>query len=549
MIRDPLPNAGERGWDKVFDIHPNSYLKHALMLKCGKYHLAQYIELFEWAGDPNQFNPTSPWLRFSDVSNTYVAFTVENIGSVVDHLRNVVFPKYPGTRFIQDPPMSFPLRGELCTSFFLVAPWGQWIEISEWSQSTPSHPHHSKRLQQQQHGEDENDIVVEVSERNSDLKPARVGTHVNSMDTPAVLIDLDAVDHNVQLLHSRLQGSVAWMPPVKAHRSPAFAEYLVRRGNASGIVVMKVAEAEIFARRMKRFPPRVIHIANEVVAPSKILRLCHLVKQYPAIEFRVNCDCDQNAADLSNAAKGANVTLNVFVEINIGHNRTGVDASEAAALAKTIVSKPNLVLGGIAGYEGHLPVLPPEEKTRQTKISHNKLHEARLNIEKALGIHVASVSAGGSSNYVDALNEKRISELQAGGGVTLADKLYLHLAHLASHGHISAVRVESTIVSVQRHPERATSDAGFKSVGWHPFAGLPIVLTEGTCLEASGLSAEHCRFKIATNCTSHNVRLGQRISLLPGYGDSFLGNQRFLYGIRKDTVEEIYQVEAFGASE
>jgi D-serine deaminase-like pyridoxal phosphate-dependent protein len=551
VIRDPKPDAGERGWDKVFGVHPNSYLKHALMLKCGPYHLAQYLELFEWAGMPDQFDPGDDWLRFSDIGSSYIAFTVESVAAVVNHLREVVFPKYAGTRFIQDPPMSFPLRGELCTSFFIVSPWGQWIEISEWSESTPQHPHNSAATSALSNCASEPQADAKrpsgSAGSTSTAHSALIGAPLAQVETPAVVIDLDAVDFNIDLLKTRL-GQVRWMPPVKAHRSPALGAYLLNKG-AAGLVVMKVAEAEVFARssELRDFHERfVIHVANEIVVPSKILRLCNLVKSQPKIDFRVNCDCDQNAADLSNAAKGAGVELNVFIEVNIGHNRTGVSPAQAASLAKLIQSKPNLIFGGLHGYEGHTPVLAPEEKTRATHAAHEKLREAKLAIE-SVGISVPVVSAGGSSNYIDALNEGIINELQAGGGVTISDKLYLHLAHLANHGHRPAVRVESTVMSVQSDPTRAVADAGFKSVGWHPFAGMPLVLTEGTCLEVTGLSAEHARMRPTENCTMA-VRLGQRISLLPGYGDSFLGNQKQLYAVRSDVIEQVFVVEAFGAS-
>lgn len=247
VLRDPSPDAGERGWDKTFGVPARSYLKHALMLKCGAYHLAQYIELFEWRGNGvpiEQYDPGDNWMRFSDIGNSYFAFTVENITAVVAHLRNVVFPRYPGTRFVQDPPMSFPLRGELCTSFFIVSPWGQWIEISEWSESTPKHPHLSTRSAGSTStpagsaGEKERLVnVLSGGDDEAQLKHPDVGKFLDQIETPAVVIHLDAVDKNIDVLRSRI-GRVAWMPPVKAHRSPLFADYLISKG-ASGIVVMK----------------------------------------------------------------------------------------------------------------------------------------------------------------------------------------------------------------------------------------------------------------------------------------------------------------------
>ena len=131
----------------------------------------------------------------------------------------------------------------------------------------------------------------------------------------------------------------------------------------------------------------------------------------------------------------------------------------------------------------------------------------------------------------------------------MSDKLYLYLAHLANHGHVPAVSVISTVMSVQQNPARVISDAGFKSVGYHPFAGFPLVLNPPNCLEVTGLSAEHTRMRPdERNCTTSDLKLGQRIELLPGYGDSFLGNQRQLYGVRQNVIAEVFTVETKGAS-
>ena len=133
-----LPSARERGWDKRFGIHPDSYLRNVSMIKCGEYHLAQYIELFEWVS-PDQIplpkNNGEEWFKFSDLGNSYIAFTFVDVRVAYQHLKDVVIPAWGG-RLVSEP-MQFPLRGELCTSFFVVSPWGQWIELSDWSESTP----------------------------------------------------------------------------------------------------------------------------------------------------------------------------------------------------------------------------------------------------------------------------------------------------------------------------------------------------------------------------------------------------------------------------
>jgi catechol 2,3-dioxygenase-like lactoylglutathione lyase family enzyme len=129
--REPRPTAGERGWSQTFGVHPDSYMPHIIMLKCGDQPMTQYIEIFEWKS-PDQpiLTGEGAWHKFSDIGNSYISFTVKDMDVVVEHIKTKVIPKYQGVRFIQDPPMRFPLRGEICTSTFLVSPWGMWIELT-----------------------------------------------------------------------------------------------------------------------------------------------------------------------------------------------------------------------------------------------------------------------------------------------------------------------------------------------------------------------------------------------------------------------------------
>jgi len=109
-----------------------------MMLKCGDYHLTQYIELFQWSSPDQRTWPAEDnyWTKFSDIGNGYLSFTVKDIHRVLDHVKSKM-DKYPTVKIIQDPPMDFPLRGETCTSTFIISPWGQWIELTQWSISGP----------------------------------------------------------------------------------------------------------------------------------------------------------------------------------------------------------------------------------------------------------------------------------------------------------------------------------------------------------------------------------------------------------------------------
>ena len=125
--------------------------------------------------------------------------------------------------------------------------------------------------------------------------------------------------------------------------------------------------------------------------------------------------------------------IEVLIELNVNHDRCGVstieEAINLARLAKQIeMNTGSIIFAGITGYEGHTPIMPPIEKSQETKKSHDLLAKAKSSIESA-GIKVNVVSGGGSCNYMDCLDAGILTEIQAGGGA-LCDLLYYHKANL-----------------------------------------------------------------------------------------------------------------------
>ena len=173
----------------------------------------------------------------------------------MEEIKNTTYYQNNEIRFIQDPPMSFPLRHEMCTSTFLISPWGQWIELSEWSISGP-----------------EATVIKRSLETSGEcsVQPDKLKRKLDSVLTPAWFIDLPTVEFNINLFLSRAK-DVLWRPPVKAHKSPKFAQYLQTKG-AKGILTLKVSEAEVFAANGIKD----IYVANIIVQKEMIVRLVRL---------------------------------------------------------------------------------------------------------------------------------------------------------------------------------------------------------------------------------------------------------------------------------
>ena len=157
----------------------------------------------------------------------------------------------------------------------------------------------------------------------SALPPAGIGMAVDQVDTPALLLDLDAFEGNLDRLVQSLSGTtVRVRPHAKSHKCPEIALRQIARG-AVGVCCQKVSEAEAM---VEGGVPDVL-IANEVVGAAKLRRLAALAKQ---ARVAVCADNAENVKALAAAASEAGVRLDVLVEINVGANRCGVEPGEPA---------------------------------------------------------------------------------------------------------------------------------------------------------------------------------------------------------------------------
>ena len=347
-----------------------------------------------------------------------------------------------------------------------------------------------------------------------------IGLPLSELDTPALLIDLDRLQHNIELMagHFKARG-VAWRPHAKAFKSPAIA-HLLRRAGAIGVTVAKVSEAEVMAAGGIAD----ILIAHLVVGKSKVARLAALQRQ---ADVKATVDHIDQVAPLGQAAEAAGVTIGVLVDVDIGMKRTGVPGPEAAVqLARHVSANPGLRFLGLMGYEGSTLMIPDAgEKRAAIETAIGKLLDARDAVVAA-GLPCPIISAGGSGSYQYTADIAGITEIQAGGGI-FACRYYTEACKVT--GHLPAISVLASVVS-RPAADRAILDIGQKSISQHQAS--PVLRDYPAC-RVTSLSAEHAT--IATD--SKNVLLiGEKVHVIPGYSDfTFVLHDRVL-GFRDGTV-------------
>src|SRR5436309_3420637 len=176
--------------------------------------------------------------------------------------------------------------------------------------------------------------------------PAKVGAHVSEVDTPALLIDLDALERNIRRMQERVAGTgLRLRPHAKTHKSTAIANLQISAG-AVGVCCQKVSEAEI----MVDGGIGDILISNEIVGPGKLDRVAALARR---ASITACVDDADNIEQLGAAAEKFAAHVDVLVELDVGGNRCGVGpARDVLRLASAIAKSKFLRFAGLQAYHG-----------------------------------------------------------------------------------------------------------------------------------------------------------------------------------------------------
>ena len=355
------------------------------------------------------------------------------------------------------------------------------------------------------------------------------GTPKDELETPALLIDLDVMEHNIETAARFFQGVEADLRPhTKTNKSPILARRQIEAG-AIGICTAKVGEAEV----MVDGGVDDILIANQVVGRTKIVRLMSLAKR---AKMKVAVDDPRNVKDLSEAAQAFGAELGVVIEVNVGMDRCGVEPGQPVVdLAKVIVQQKGLRFMGLMGYEGHMVnTIPYEKRAEGAHEAMSLLLGSKEAVEKA-GIPVEVVSAGGTGTYNISGAIPGITEIEAGSYIFM-DGAYRKVLQ----DFECALTVLTTVIS-RPTPDRAVVDIGRKSLSND--MGMPEVFNvEGATLVS--LSEEHGSVDVEGE--ARQLRSGDKIEILPSHGDTTINIHSHYFAMRNDKLEAVWEIAGRG---
>jgi len=363
---------------------------------------------------------------------------------------------------------------------------------------------------------------------------ARVGDSVAAIDTPALVVDLDALERNIERMaaYAREHG-MRLRPHAKTHKSAAIAKLQMAAG-AVGVCVQKLSEAQALAAAGVAD----LYISNEVVDAAKLADLAALAGR---VKLSLAVDSALGVDRLADALKAQGTMVDVFVEIDVGHGRCGVAPTAAVALAHQVVSH-GLRFAGLQAYHGRAQHLrTPAE--RETAIRHavGQARAAQAGVTSA-GIACPLVTGAGTGTFVLEAASGLYGELQAGSYVFM-DRDYAD-NHAAAHAPAfeHALFVKSQVMSAGT--SHAVVDAGHKS---HAIdSGLPRV--RGLDLEFVNGGDEHGILR--RRGADALPALGETVWLIPGHCDPTVNlHEHYVVvrgGLEAGRVEAIWPIDARG---
>jgi len=344
---------------------------------------------------------------------------------------------------------------------------------------------------------------------------------LDQLDTPALLLDLDAMEQNLAKMAAFFaHGPTRLRPHYKNHKSPVLARRQLDAG-AIGMTCATLSEAEALVSNGITD----ILLSTELAGEPKIRRFADLARQG---EVKAVVDNAKAAAALGAEARARDQALQVLVNVNVGQNRTGITPGKSAAELAQQARAQGLKVRGLMGYEGHLGHLPDgPEKEKAYGEAMGTLMECRSLVE-ARGIPVEVVSAGGTGTYKLSSRFPQITESQA-GSYLLMDTNYASTCKDFER----ALTVLTTVIS-KTGEERVVVDAGLKSISGE--LGMPVLKSrEG--LHLRKLNAEHGVIDIVGPHAS--LEVGDRVEIWVQYSDATVNLHDCMYGIRNGIVEEV----------
>ncbi len=359
---------------------------------------------------------------------------------------------------------------------------------------------------------------------------------IAELETPVPVVDLDRLARNLDRAASyATEHGLGLRPHIKTHKSPRIATEQLRRG-AIGLTCATPFEAEVMSSVcgdiLVAYPPVGARRAERLAALPDNVRLTVALDSLQAIE------------DIAAAARSANRHVGVYIEVDLGMHRVGVQSfDDAIALAKAVRARRPLEFAGLAFYPGHVRE-PVDQQTLKLEELDGALRKM-IGVFDAAGLHPDAISGGSTPTLWNTHQLTGVTEFRPGTYV-YNDRTTAAIG--ACDWDDCAFTVLATVVSTAV-PGQAVIDAGSKSLGREPMRGADGADGFGCVLGqpdvvVKSMSEEHGILDLSR--TSWRPEVGEQVRVIPNHVCIVVHLNDTIVGARGDVVETTWPVSARG---
>lgn len=358
------------------------------------------------------------------------------------------------------------------------------------------------------------------------------------IDTPALVLDLDVFEANLQAVHEVAEArGIALRPHAKTHKCATIGRRQMAAG-AIGLCCAKLGEAEALADAGLDQ----LLLTSPITGGAKVERLLALNARLR--DLAVVVDDAGNVAELAAATASAGQRLTLLIDCDIGMHRFGVTSpEEALALADDIAAAPGLELAGIQGYAGNIQAMVSYAKRRAASHAAIAILGGVRDALVAAGHPCPIVTGSGTGSYDFDHEPGVFTDLQVGSYI-VSDVVYDGIEQTADGTRRirPALFVASRVVS-RRHGAFATIDAGSKSFSMD--GPMPVLAEGPTPGSAYGRFGDEFG-RLDLSGAGRPVALGELTLWVVPHCDPTLNLFDHYHCVRGDELEAIWPIEARG---
>jgi len=303
---------------------------------------------------------------------------------------------------------------------------------------------------------------------------------IDKLDSPVLVVFPDRVKANIQTAIGIVKNVTRLRPHVKTNKSAEATQMMLDAG-ITKFKCATIAEAEMLG--MVKAPDVVL--AYQPLGP-KLSRFIELIKKFPATKYSCLTDNLSAAKEQSDAFATNNLEIPVYIDLNVGMNRTGIiPGKDAIELCKFCSSTKGIKSAGLHAYDGHVRNKDFAMRTKECDEAFATIEKLKEDLLKT-SVAVPTIIAGGSPTFP--IHAKRKDVECSPGTFIYWDKGYTDLC--PEQNFLTAVVLVSRIISLPSQT-RVCTDLGHKSVAAENEIGRRVFFLNASDLTPVGQSEEH----------------------------------------------------------